>query len=1294
MPAISMSSFGSGGGGATTLSALLDVSISSLANGDLLQYQSGPARWVNVHPSTLSFAAGQVTTGTFDASRIPTLDAAKIGTGVFDIARIPAASLERVTVVADQSARYSLTNLQVQNGDVIYQNDTTTHYFVVDDTNLGNSSGYQVMAAGTAASVPWSGVSSKPAELTQAASTSLSGWLTSTDWNTFAGKEPGGTAASTMSTHLLAFAHSDIAHSNRSALDGVSGSNTGDETQNTIKTKLGAASGSADGYLTSTDWSAFSAKMSSLSVTDTDTIDLTYSGGSLSADFKHVLKADLKTGGNSIDAETNSLRIKSRYLVLGDGNNYVGGNYSGLLGGEYGNAAAYGSVVLGGQYAYADGQKSVVLAGIYNYTGGQFAVALGGARNRAIGEGSVAMGRQAYAANARDFVIGNGVSEAANPTDETYNAFRVAQNADVHIGRYIDQSAVTGASNTLFLHTTNASNQSKYIALKAPSNITGSTTYTLPGDGTSGYALITNGSGTLSWGNFETAGAASAAISSHLSAFAHADIAHSNRTALDNVSGTNTGDETNATIKSKLGAANGSNDGYLASSDFSAFAGKQDAGLAVLMAGRAGGQTVAGGTLASQSLTLTSTGHSTKGSILFGTSAYDEVNNRLGIGVAAPVSALHVAGAALIGGDTTSSSAALVLDSSTFWSIPANVVPSSGGIIGRHALQPAFDVATGTTTSGYAHAFICNSFTNIRSAATRTITNAAVVYIGAAPTAGTGVAITNGYSLRVAGSSLFDSNLSVTGSLGADGSTFKVDSVNHRVGIGNSSPNSELEVSASGAPVIRLSNGASTTSYTSLKDFSSVVFQIQKVGAAGATTIDIDPIPADGTSGGNYRIFRTTNTTADCQIQIFLGDATATVTSVISAKGSSYFGNVTDSRMSIGTATGLSKLYVAGGLSQAGWIAAGAGINFVTAAATFTDTTSSGTIAGTYINRFSAPTIAASNSTTLTQVANLRVDAPVAGSNVTFTNPAYAAWFGSSIRIDGFVGLGTVPAALFHISGAPSVPAWSINGIGLRFAAYTATDTTSSGTVAKCINHRIAAATFAASNTTTYTEAINFYVAGAINAGSNVTITNSYALYVEAGASLFKGAVAGTSTLTWDTNTLHVDSTNHRLGVGTTSPSEVLHVVGRVIEAGTYAGIHVHDATATQAIANGTGYTKVTAFVDNGLAANCTADATNDKITVTKAGIYQVHFNCSFASGTANVTWKLAAFLGGVEQDQCHCVSKLGAIGDVTTVSFCGLIDVTSANTDLDVQARHDNGSSVNIAVKYASLNVTYVGET
>jgi hypothetical protein len=65
----------------------------------------------------------------------------------------------------------------------------------------------------------------------------------------------------------------------------------------------------------------------------------------------------------------------------------------------------------------------------------------------------------------------------------------------------------------------------------------------------------------------------------------------------------------------------------------------------VLPTGRPGGQTVAGGTAASENLTLTSTNHATKNLINLGsagTSVFDELNQRLGIANAAPAAGKRI----------------------------------------------------------------------------------------------------------------------------------------------------------------------------------------------------------------------------------------------------------------------------------------------------------------------------------------------------------------------------------------------------------------------------------------------------------------------------------------------------------------------------------------------------------------------------------------------------------------------------------------------------------------------------
>jgi hypothetical protein len=61
--------------------------------------------------------------------------------------------------------------------------------------------------------------------------------------------------------------------------------------------------------------------------------------------------------------------------------------------------------------------------------------------------------------------------------------------------------------------------------------------------------------------------------------------------------------------------------------------------------------TVQGGSAASGTLTVSSTSNATKGKIILGASAYDETNNRLGVGNAAPAVPLDVTGAGAFSGN-------------------------------------------------------------------------------------------------------------------------------------------------------------------------------------------------------------------------------------------------------------------------------------------------------------------------------------------------------------------------------------------------------------------------------------------------------------------------------------------------------------------------------------------------------------------------------------------------------------------------------------------------------------------
>ncbi len=75
-----------------------------------------------------------------------------------------------------------------------------------------------------------------------------------------------------------------------------------------------------------------------------------------------------------------------------------------------------------------------------------------------------------------------------------------------------------------------------------------------------------------------------------------------------------------------------------------------DHSIYALLGGRGTGQTLKGGLSSANNLTLMSTNNVTKGFIYFGTSAYDEANNRLGIGIATPLLDLVVSKSAAASG--------------------------------------------------------------------------------------------------------------------------------------------------------------------------------------------------------------------------------------------------------------------------------------------------------------------------------------------------------------------------------------------------------------------------------------------------------------------------------------------------------------------------------------------------------------------------------------------------------------------------------------------------------------------
>lgn len=104
------------------------------------------------------------------SATLANFDASKIASGTISIDRLPKAALERLVVVANDTARFALTTATVQSGDTVKVTSTGKMYLIKDESKLNSEDGYEPYTASQASSVPWSGVTGKPSTFTPPAS--------------------------------------------------------------------------------------------------------------------------------------------------------------------------------------------------------------------------------------------------------------------------------------------------------------------------------------------------------------------------------------------------------------------------------------------------------------------------------------------------------------------------------------------------------------------------------------------------------------------------------------------------------------------------------------------------------------------------------------------------------------------------------------------------------------------------------------------------------------------------------------------------------------------------------------------------------------------------------------------------------------------------------------------------------------------------------------------------------------------------------------------------------------------
>ena len=112
---------------------------------------------VSINSTLANIDASKITSGTLNADRLPEIP----------ISKIPAAVMERLYVVKSQSAAMSLT---IQEGDVVQIGSGGPMYFCVSESASTFATKFKEFTAGSATSVPWSGVTGKPTFATVATS--------------------------------------------------------------------------------------------------------------------------------------------------------------------------------------------------------------------------------------------------------------------------------------------------------------------------------------------------------------------------------------------------------------------------------------------------------------------------------------------------------------------------------------------------------------------------------------------------------------------------------------------------------------------------------------------------------------------------------------------------------------------------------------------------------------------------------------------------------------------------------------------------------------------------------------------------------------------------------------------------------------------------------------------------------------------------------------------------------------------------------------------------------------------
>jgi hypothetical protein len=389
-------------------------------------------------------------------------------------------------------------------------------------------------------------------------------------------------------------------------------------------------------------------------------------------------------------------------------------------------------------------------------------------------------------------------------------------------------------------------------------------------------------------------------------------------------------------------------------------------------------------------------------------------------------------------------------------------------------------------------------------------------------------------------------------------------------------------------------------------------------------------------------------------------------------------------------------------------------------------TTVSGAIAEVYTSHVGTQTLThASVATTFTKAATLLLrSAPSAGANVTITNP-YALLIeggnaslnadnaklllgaddASSIYYDGTdmyikpdeVGTGNLVVTggdvnilnKIQIGGsAGDTPARELvvkeSGAGAVYAQFVNSDTGSTATDGAIFGLGASEDFFIWNYENSYMGfATNGNERARIHADGDISIVGDLVVNAALGTNPAASLDVNGDTRMGDSSTNYVE---------VESDGDVVFVGGAGLA---FAEIYVKDSVATISLDADNADVLVTQFTTNGQSNNCTADAANDKITITVTGKYLVTASvvASIDVGAAT-TLEISAYLNGAEQTNVHACRDLASAAGNGSISLCGVIDVTTASWDLDLRANVTDTNARDITFRDLNLTVTQIGGT